>query len=1197
MYLKRLEIFGFKSFADKTELDFGPGITAVVGPNGSGKSNVSDAIRWVLGEQSAKALRGGSMADVIFAGSDGKKAMGFAQVSLVLDNTDGRLGVGFTEVMVTRRVDRSGEGEYFINQVPCRLKDVQDLFLDTGVGKDNYSIIGQGKIDEILSSKPEDRRALCEEAAGISRYKARKKEAQRRLEETEQNLLRITDIIGELANQMDSLADQAKRAEAFSELNAELTRLDVGLLAYSLKGVADRLEKQLGENQRLKEKLTDLEEKLTAGDQAAEVARNLAESLDQELAVVSSQLAEATGRVERAEGRMALAAQEQKGAQAEQLRLEGELGLLETKLQAVIAEAGALEEQVLRLQGDLQATIAEQTGKEQALQGAQAEVAAASRAVEAKKGDIVAILQQEAEKRNAVLAAEQAGEEAARRMARLQGERERAEQEAESARLAAAAVAEQQVSLSGLKDRATVELNSLRQQRQEADRKLQELQQKGGAIREQIQGSSSRLGAIEEMMNAFEGYQKGTRTVLMGREQGHPWATEVLGAVAEVIRTEPKYEKAIEIALGGNIQNIITATDTGAKAAIEHLKKSNGGRATFLPLGSIRANSFRPDEEREFKGAPGIIGVALELVRFEDRFRPAMASLLGRTLIASDIDAALAFGRKTGQRYRLVTLDGELLAAGGALTGGSTGGQGAGLLSRERERDELTAKIAQLREDLAATRKEYDELQARRGGWDKQVQHAEIELRAVETKITQAEGEARRVAGEAKRWEETLAGFASEAALIQSDAAGKASSADGLRQELADLAARKAELEAEVARMHEDGQARLAALDEQSRELTGAQVRLAQLSQELKGLTGQRGRLEADAEGLKAETASKEAQKAAAGERLVQAALDMETARLQLEEATAERIRFEADRDRIHARKLEALEQVNNREREMRTFRRAQTDTQSRAQAGEVEEARLRMEQESLIQRLSENYGLTPIDVTGKELADAEVAFARERTHTLREEVRALGPVNLQAIDEYRTAQERFVFLGQQRDDLTEAKESLYRAVDELEKRIKTHFLESFGVIRKEFQRVYQELFEGGKADLHLVDENDLLETGIEIISQPPGKKPQTLSLLSGGERAMTASALLFALLRVKPTPFVVLDEVEAALDEANVERIGKYLRSYSQTGHVQFICITHQRGTMEVADALYGVTMEGTGVSKVVSVRLVDLEREREAV
>lgn len=438
MYLKRLEIFGFKSFADKTELEFTPGITAVVGPNGSGKSNVSDAIRWVLGEQSARALRGGSMADVIFAGSDGKKAMGFAQVSLVLDNTDGKLGVGFAEVMVTRRVDRSGEGEYFINQVACRLKDVQDLFLDTGIGKDSYSIIGQGKIDEILSTKPEDRRALFEEAAGISRYKARKREAQRRLEETEQNLLRITDIIGELGQQMESLADQAERAESYNVLQAELTQLDIGVLAHGLAAVADKLQRQLDDNQRLAEKLTEIAGTLQEAEQGAEVARTLAESLDQELAVVNTELTDATGRLERSEGRLALAQQEQKGAGAEGARLDEELAQLESKLAGVAAEIAAMGEQASQLHAEITAASAELAAQEQALQAEQAEVAAASRTAEERKNEIVSILQREASLQNQATVAERAGEDASRRMSRLAGERERAEGEAQGARDAAA---------------------------------------------------------------------------------------------------------------------------------------------------------------------------------------------------------------------------------------------------------------------------------------------------------------------------------------------------------------------------------------------------------------------------------------------------------------------------------------------------------------------------------------------------------------------------------------------------------------------------------------------------------------------------------------------------------------------------------------------------------------------------------------
>lgn len=1192
MYLKRLEILGFKSFAEKTVLEFTPGITAVVGPNGSGKSNVSDAVRWVLGEQSARALRGGSMSDVIFAGSDGKRAMGFAQVSLILDNSDRKLGVDFTEVMVTRRVDRSGEGEYFINQVPCRLKDVQELFMDTGVGKENYSIIGQGRIDEILSSKPEDRRALFEEAAGIARYKARKREAQRRLEETEQNLLRITDILTELTSNMDSLAEQAEKAGIYTGLDAELTRLDVGLMAHQLKSLSTRLEAQRQANEELRSRAQEIEVRMQTGEEAAEVARQLVSALDQELSVLSVRLTEATGRQERAEGQLALAQQQQRALQADQARVAREIEAVAAKLGQLRLDLGTLVEQEAAVGQEGARAADELAALEEARRAAEAESQEAQAATEERKNRIIAILQLEAEKRNGAQAADRAADEAARRLARLDEERQRAESDASQTREQAAAMATARADLDRQQGEIRSELAELNGAVQAADGELQRLQQAGTHLREQIQAASSRLGAIEEMINAFEGYQRGTRAVLQGREKGAPWAVDVLGAVAEVIRTEPRYEKAIETALGGAIQNLITATDVGAKAAIEHLKQTHAGRATFLPLNTIRPNSYRADEQREYQGAPGILGVALDLVRFEERFRPAIASLLGRTLIAESLDAALAFGRKTGQRFRVVTLDGELLAAGGALTGGSTGGQGTGLLSREREREDLTARIASLRSELAAARQAYEAEQAKRAELLGRVSERQGALKAVETKITQAESEANRLADEARRWEQLLHTHSQEAEAIQAEVDVERANAARLRAELASLAEERQALEAEVSQLTADGQVRSEALAERQRAVTQLQVRLAELHEQLRGVQGQRRRLEAEAEALESDRADKEQQKADLAAQLAQIAAELEAAAEEAAEAARSRTALEEERNRTQARKLEAQEQVNGRERELRTLRRQATEVQNRLQQGELDEAKLVMERDGVEARLQEQYGLAPAAVSDLALPEGEIEFARSRIAALREEIRELGPVNLAAIEDYKNAQERLGFLSGQQADLEEAKASLYRAIEELDKRIKAHFLDSFQVIRQEFQRVYAELFEGGKADLQLVDESDLLETGVEIIAQPPGKKPQTLSLLSGGERAMTAIALLFALLRVKPTPFVVLDEVEAALDEANVERFGRYLRNYASQGS-QFICITHQRGTMEVADALYGVTMEGTGVSKVVSVRLVDIESE----
>lgn len=1191
MYLKRLEILGFKSFAEKTELEFTPGITAVVGPNGSGKSNVSDAIRWVLGEQSARALRGGSMADVIFAGSDGKRAMGFAEVSLVLDNSDGALPLDFTEVMVTRRVDRSGEGEYFINQVPCRLKDVQDLFLDTGIGKENYSIIGQGRIDEILSSKPEDRRALFEEAAGISRYKARKREAQRRLEETEQNLVRITDIIGELTSNMDALAQQAEKATLYQELDAELTRLDVGLLAHQLRTVVARLEAQRAANADLAKKAAELEQRMQAAEEAAEVARQLVAALDEELNVLSVRLTEAAGRQERAEGRVALAAQQRERLEADLGRVARELEGLAAKVRQVDAELAdlrrqeaAVEQEGARLAEALAAMEADCRSAEAASEAAQAEV-------EARKDRIIAILQLEAEKRNGVQAAERAAEEAARRLARLGEERKRAEADAAAARARAAELAAARAELAQQVEAQRAELGTLTAQRQAAEDELRQLQARHAELREQIQAASSRLATIEELISGFEGYQRGPRTVLQGREKGAPWAADVLGAVAEVVRTEPRYEKAIEVALGGAVQHLITSTDEGAKRAIEHLKRSGSGRATFLPLNTIRPQGYRPEEEREFRGAPGILGVALDLVRFDERFRPAIASLLGRTLIAETLDAALALGRKTGQRFRIVTLDGEVLAAGGAITGGAVSGRSSGLLSRERERDELTVRIAALRAQLGEVRQAHEEAGERRSAVLGRIEAAEARLRTLESRLAQAGSDEQRLADEARRWAQVLETHAQEAAVIEAEIRAAREGADRLRGELAALAAEREALEAEVRRLTDEGQKRDEALAGRRRAVTEAQVRLAGLHEQLRSLQAQRRRLESEREALARERAAREAERAALSERLEATAAELAAARAEAEEAAAARAALSAERDDAQARKLAAMEQVNARERELRGLRRALTDAQNRRQEGEVEEARLAQEQEGLVTRLAEQYELTAAEALPRAVSESETEFARARIAALREQIRELGPVNLQAIEDYRAARERLDFLRAQEADLQEAKASLYRAIGELDKRIRTHFYESFQEIRQAFQQVFTELFEGGKADLRLVDENDLLETGIEIVAQPPGKKAQPLSLLSGGERAMTAIALLFALLRVRPSPFVVLDEVEAALDEANVERFGRYLRNAAQK--TQFICITHQRGTMEVADALYGVTMEGTGVSRIVSVRLVDLETE----
>lgn len=1192
MYLKRLELIGFKSFAEKTVLEVGPGLTAVVGPNGSGKSNISDAIRWVLGEVSARQIRGTKMEDVIFAGSEGRKPTGYAQVSITLDNSDRTLPLDFAEVQITRRVDRGGESEYLINQVPCRLKDVQDLFLDTGIGKENYSVVGQGRVDEILSSKPEDRRSLFEEAAGIARYKARKKEATRRLDETEQNLLRIGDIISELETQMEGLAESARRAEIYQEVQGELKDLDVGLLAAGLTTAGSALAARTARIARAQHELVELTDRLERVETALETTRQLAAAKDLEAQSAQGFVLEATTRLERAEARTALARQQLHTAAGEVERLTGEAQQLERRLAVLVAEAAAAEAERAAQSGAAAVAAAELTAAEAAGTAGAAQVAQAQADLEAARRREVELLQGIAARRSGLSAAARAQEAGSERLARVTAAAAQAAAERAAIAARGRTQAERVAALDQERQSRVAAVGAAQQRLREAEATMQRAAGEGGAVREKLEAARARLALLEEMRREFEGFQRGARAVLLGRDKHAFWAKGVLGAVAEVVRARPEHERAFETALGAGVQNLITETDADAKAAIEHLKKTGSGRATFLPLNLIRPHDFSAAERQEIGAAPGILGVALDLCEFAPRYRPALSSLLGRVVVAQDMDAALAFGRKTGLRYRTVTLDGEVLAAGGALTGGASGGKETGLLSREREREQLQALV----ETLGTERERLQAAHAA-AGKERQVAEAALEqgrqaVTAAELQLSRAQAELASLAGEEKRLGESEAAAQREVATVQAQAEADAAGGEALSAEIAALEAEHgqqtatlAALQAALART----QSEAAAAGEQVGNL---RVRRAALAEQETALAQRLQRLTADIAAMTEERSGKVAALERVQRHQTGAAAELASGEAQAAEARQDKAEREAELAALQARKLEIQGQANDCERELKVLRRQQAAAQQELQSSEVEETRLRLELENLTQRLYEHWGLVPAEVVGLELPAAEQPAARTRVGELRDRLRELGPVDLNAIAEYQNARERHGFLQQQRADLDEAKAGLHRAIAELDHRIQHHFLESFQTIRAEFSQVYRELFEGGSADLVLVDETDLLETGIEIIAQPPGKKPQPLSLLSGGERAMTACALVFSLLRVRPTPFVVLDEVEAALDEANVERVGRYLKSWSRG--MQFVCITHQRPTMEVADALYGVTMEQAGISKIVSVRISDRPLER---
>lgn len=1191
MHLRRIDIFGFKSFADKIELEFGPGITSIVGPNGSGKSNVSDAIRWVLGEQSPRQLRGSKMEDIIFAGSASRKSVSLAEVSLTLDNADGVLPVDFSEVTVTRRIDRAGESEYLMNKVQCRLRDIQDLFMDTGVGKEAYSVISQGRIDEILSNRPEDRRAVFEEAAGIIRYKTRKREATRKLEETTQNLLRIGDVIGELEGQVGQLEDQARRAELYQEYHGEMEKLEVGLLGSSIRSFREKIILQQEKNEALRETVTQTAESVQRLEQELEQTQTARAVQEAEAIEVSAELLHASTQLERAQARVGMTEEMIARALEDEGSLGGEIRYLEDKLRTLGHERQRIEQKLGSLAEAIRQAQEQLRNKEETQTLAAGTASRDEQHLEERKAEAIDLLKRMSDKRNLATAGQKTQEEGQKRLERIEAERQRALRSEREARELIAGCESRVDALERERLGAEVRLANDRIRREELDRQMGQASEVLSRARAELQSAASRLGLLEEMRREHEGYQKGVKTILQGKESGAPYARGMIGVIAELIKVDARYERAIETALGAGLQNLVAETDRDAQRAIEYLKARDGGRATFLPLNTIQPQTIRTDELKNLTGIDGFLGVAVDLIHFAENLLPAMASLLGRTIVAGNLDAALNLGRRSGFRHRIVTLDGELLNPGGSITGGSLGTRATGLLGREREREDLTEKVKGLRTQVETLEQDLTRLRGDRAAVDSTILQTQKEIQALEIQLAEARSELLRFRSEKERLDQALELFQSEKKTLLEELAGGEQVCQQVLGEVEELELRAAALEGEIALEQARFKERQAQKDVLAQEITGLRVQLASCRQEETGLREQLIRLGSQVNEINGSIRVKTGEKEKIRAR--QEELEREAKELSVEarQLAAARESLDDRLQAIQARGQEARARQSDREREARGIRRNLTDSQSKLANGEVEEARLRMEEENLASRLQEQYGASPETAMERDLPPDLAAWAPARVADLRERIRSLGPVSLAAIKDYRQVSERYHFLQKQKLDLEQARESLYRAIDEMDRRIRTHFLESFRAIRAEFQKVFAELFEGGRADLTLMDEENLLDTGIEIIAQPPGKKLQVLSLLSGGERALTAIALLFAILKVRPTPFCILDEVDAALDEANVERFARYLKVFGQ--QTQFIVITHQRGTMEVSNCLYGVTMEEQGVSKLVSVRLAEARRE----
>ena len=1184
MRLKKLYIHGFKSFADRVEMTFEHGVTGVVGPNGCGKSNISDAVRWVLGEQSARQLRGSRMEDVIFNGTEKRRRMAYCEVTLTFDNEDRSLPSDYTEVAVTRRVFRTGESEYLLNGAACRLKDVVDLFRDTGIGRDGYSIVGQGRVGEILSQKSEDRRQVFEEAAGIVKYKARKSEAEKRLDNTEQNLSRIADIISELESRLEPLRLQSEDARKYLAMREEQKGLDLNVFLIRSERYQEKIAELRLTAENMRETLAQNEREQQALNERRESVQNQLSEREERAAELRESLQALIQEVEAQEGQANVLRERLAASRREQARVEDEKRAAEEGETGMRRRIETLEGEIVREGEGVAAREERQAALDRALEEAEAAAARLETEAEDAKERVIRFMNDMGDVKSEQARLTALGEAIDRQLASLSAGAE------EDSRVAAdltRAVEDAE----GVWDEENDRLKALN----EAAREISERTRRAGEEYERLTAESqkllsikqelgSRLKLLTEMQRDYEGYNLSVKQVLMEAERRG--GAGVHGVVASILHAPQKLERALDMVLGGTLQNVVVDRDEDAKAMIEYLKRNRYGRATFLPISSIRGRTLDMGERRVLS-MPGCVGLASEMVTYDPIYRGIVENLLGRTVIAEDLNSGIAIQRAGRYQFRLVTLDGDVMHSGGSMTGGSVQSRMTSLLSREREITEsaenmkkLTEKLAQAQNQLKKGEEERAALKRERAQLFDDVHQQEIAVTRAEDHLARAREELNGHTGRAARVNEARAQLAEQKAeiLSQLDALGQRretteDEGEALRKKAQALQTSLSEKRAALnAQRQEVGDARVA--------LATAKRGFEALKQDLSRLNAQKG----DAARALAE-AAESLRALACRLKADEEALTTEEGRLELARRGLNGAREDfqrADESRLKAQT--ELKEISESAERLRVATEEFTDRSHRA---EMALSRAENDLEQMTARIWEDYQLTYEGAEPFRDPDFKLAESEKRLNTLRAAIRAMGPVNVSAMDEYRETSERYTELSAQRDDLERAKNDLMGIISELTGKMETQFRAQFEQLDVYFRQTFTELFGGGRAELRLEDPKDALNTGIEIVAQPPGKKLQMLSLLSGGERALTAIAILFAMLKLKPTPFCILDEIEAALDDANIDNFAEYLQTYSNK--TQFVVVTHRKGTMSRCDALYGVAMEEKGVSKLMSVKLAD--------
>ena len=1181
MYLKRLEMYGFKSFADKTVLEFMPGLTTVIGPNGSGKSNISDCIRWVLGEQSLKSLRGAKSEDIIFAGTQNRKPLGYAEASLVMDNSDSKLPIEYNEVIVTRRIYRSGESGYFINKTPCRLKDVLELFMDTGIGRDGYSIIGQGKIDEILSNKSEDRRHIFEEAAGIVKYRTRKVESEKKLEQTKLNLLRINDIISEIEMNIGPLKNQSEKAKKYLTLRDELKNIEVGLFLYNIDEFKKQTEEiveniDLLETQKVKED-ENLNNLQNSKEDLKIVIDNLIEEIEriQNLGFVGNQ------KKEQFNSEIGIATERISNNKENYERYALEIEELENRNKDLEDEKNIKQEKKKNLYNNKEKFEKELKEKEDELEKYSKTLSDKEIEIEDKKK----IVQDNIDNKYEIIASlntEKANlDNLNKREASLKSEIQETISELDSTRASKDELGKNFYTLETSRNSITKNIDNMKEEKDKSTEKLKEFEVRINSYQSEYRIKESRYNFLVETEKEKEGYSKSVKSLLEATEKDSALGKGVHGILANLISVDKKYETAIEMTLGPTIQNIVTNSEEEATKLVNYLRDNNLGRASFLPITSVKGSKVTGVNSR---GVNGVIGIASDLVVTDRKYEGIILNLLGRTVIVEEIEDAVKLAKQNSYKFKIVTLKGDVINPSGAISGGSAPTKTVSILGRGKEIKDLEKELVEIQKKIEKAEKEKQDYE---NSISEILEKFEIKQReAQELEIVYATEKQKmdNIDLEILKLDAKLAKLREDQSNIGQEKNDNAETQESLNAKIKEIDEENESLGKvieEFTNLNKDNQKYI---DDLNFDITNLKISVSSFDESEVSINEMVERIDLDIQNNLTSINSKKEIR----EKIL---VDNEELEKKIEEIKVKIQELEKEilgsTDKVEKLKQERItknEKLSNIEKDIEDQTLKIDDIKNHISKLDLKKSKIELELNQVINKMWEEYELTPNNT--QDIKKCENPQQVQKTvNSIRSEIRELGSINVDSINEYKEMKERYDFMSEQRLDLEDSSNKLKKVISEMTETMKKQFAEQFKIINKNFGEVFAELFGGGKAELILADEENILECGIEIEVQPPGKKLQNMMLLSGGERAFTAIALLFAILKINPAPFCVLDEIEAALDDVNVYRFAEYLKKFSKES--QFLVITHRKGTMEAADTVYGITMEEKGISKLLSMKL----------